>query len=181
MGEQILSETDMAHGLKSVALRCFNVAGAALDGKNGQRTKGATHLIKIACEVACGVRDSLEIFGTDYETPDGTGVRDYIHVEDLADIQVLALKYLEKGGASQILNCGYGQGYSVKQVISAVEKISGKSIQVKHGPRRLGDAASLIADNTKIRELFAWTPKHNNLESICRSALEWEKNLREGS
>jgi len=178
MSEHILRDLDVAHGLKSVALRYFNVAGAALDGTNGQRTKNATHLIKVASEAACGVRDSVGIFGEDYPTPDGTCLRDYIHVEDLADLHVLALKHLEAGGASQALNCGYGRGFSVKEVLDTVKKVSGIQFKTEAKPRRAGDAASLVADSTKIKKLFSWEPKHNDLELICLSAYNWEKRMR---
>ncbi|MBV2167561.1 MAG: UDP-glucose 4-epimerase GalE [Bdellovibrio sp.] len=175
MSENVLRDCEAPHGLKSVCLRYFNVAGASVSGNNGQRTKNATHLIKVASEAACGKRESVGIFGTDYSTPDGTGVRDYIHVEDLADLHVLALKYLSDGGSSQIFNCGYGRGFSVRDVIDTVRKVSGVNFKVIEQPRRAGDAAQLVADSSKIRKAFAWTPKYDNLELICRTAYEWEK------
>lgn len=175
MSENVLRDCEAPHGLKSVCLRYFNVAGASVSGNNGQRTKNATHLIKVASEAACGKRESVGIFGTDYSTPDGTGVRDYIHVEDLADLHVLALKYLSDGGSSQIFNCGYGRGFSVREVIDTVRKVSGVNFKVIEQPRRAGDAAQLVADSSKIRKAFAWTPKYDNLELICRTAYEWEK------
>lgn len=178
MSEQILHDMDKVSGLKSVCLRYFNVAGAAANGENGQRTKDATHLIKVACEAACGIRSSVAIFGSDYSTPDGTGVRDYIHVEDLADVHVLALRYLENGGSTQILNCGYGHGFSVREVIDAIKKVSGSSFVVKNEPRRLGDAGHIVADPSKIKQLFGWIPKKDNLELICLSAYNWEKRRR---
>jgi UDP-glucose 4-epimerase len=151
------------------------LAGAAVDGKTGQRTKDATHLIKVASEAACGRRDSVGIFGTDYSTPDGTGVRDYIHVEDLADLHVLALKYLEAGGSSEIFNCGYGRGFSVRDVINTVREVSGVQFAAKELPRRPGDAAILVADSTKVRKAFGWSPKRNDLHLICKTAFAWEK------
>ncbi|MFP5519889.1 MAG: UDP-glucose 4-epimerase GalE [Bdellovibrionia bacterium] len=176
MSEQILRDCEIPFGLTSVSLRYFNVAGAALNGKNGQRTKDATHLIKVASEAACGKRPSVGVFGTDYPTPDGTGVRDYIHVEDLADLHVLALEYLFKGGKSDIFNCGYGQGASVKQVLKTVQQVSKVDFKIEEKPRRAGDAAMLVADPTKIKKTFGWQPKHNDLELICRSAFEWERS-----
>lgn len=177
MSEQILRDCEAPHGLRSVCLRYFNVAGAAEDGKNGQRTANATHLIKVASQAACGKRASVGIFGTDYPTPDGTGVRDYIHVEDLADLHVLALKYLNEGGKSEIFNCGYGHGFSVREVIDTVKKVSGVDFKVEEQPRRAGDAATLVADSSKVRKAFNWTPQRDNLELICKTAYEWEKKL----
>lgn len=177
MSEQILRDCEAPHGLRSVCLRYFNVAGAAEDGKNGQRTANATHLIKVASQAACGKRASVGIFGTDYPTPDGTGVRDYIHVEDLADLHVLALNYLVEGGKSEIFNCGYGHGFSVREVIDTVKKVSGVDFKVEEQPRRAGDAATLVADSSKVRKAFNWTPKRDNLELICKTAYEWEKKL----
>nr|BFD59373.1 UDP-glucose 4-epimerase GalE [Bdellovibrio sp. CKG001] len=177
MSEQILRDCEKPYGIRSVCLRYFNVAGAAESGQNGQRTKNATHLIKVASEAACGKRASVGIFGTDYPTPDGTGVRDYIHVEDLADLHVLALQYLNEGGKSEIFNCGYGHGFSVREVINTVKKVSGVDFKVEEQPRRAGDAATLVADSSKVRKAFNWTPKRDNLELICRTAYEWEKKL----
>ncbi len=178
MSEQILRDCQGPHGLRSVCLRYFNVAGAALDGSNGQRTKNATHLIKVASEAACGVRESVGIFGTDYPTADGTGVRDYIHVEDLADLHVLAIRYLEKGHGSEIFNCGYGHGFSVRQVIDQVKIVSGVDFKVTEQKRREGDAAQLVADSSKVRKAFDWEPKRADLNLICRTAYEWEKRSR---
>ncbi|UXR63782.1 UDP-glucose 4-epimerase GalE [Bdellovibrio bacteriovorus] len=175
MSEQILRDCEAPHGIRSVCLRYFNVAGAAENGHNGQRTKNATHLIKVASEAACGKRASVGIFGTDYPTPDGTGVRDYIHVEDLADLHVLALQYLNEGGKSEVFNCGYGHGFSVREVIDTVKKVSGVDFKVQEQPRRAGDAATLVADSSKVRKAFNWTPKRDNLELICKTAYEWEK------
>lgn len=174
VSEFILRDCEKPYGLKSVCLRYFNVAGASLDGKNGQRSKDATNLIKVVCETAAGKRDSVGIFGTDYPTPDGTGVRDYIHVEDLADIHVFALKYLEQGGESEIYNCGYGKGFSVREVIENVRKVSGKNFKVIERPRRECDISFSVADSSKIRKAFNWTPKRDNLELICKTAYDWE-------
>jgi UDP-glucose 4-epimerase len=158
-----------------IALRYFNAAGAAFSGELGQATPNATHLIKVACEAACGARDGMAIYGEDYPTPDGSCVRDYIHIEDLAQAHIDALAYLEKGGTSHSLNCGYGQGYSVKQVIDTVKKVSGVDFPVSIEGRRAGDPPELIADNSKIREVLGWMPKFNSLETICETAYSWEK------
>ena len=162
-----------------VALRYFNVAGAHMGGKLGQATPEATHLIKVACQAACGVRDSMSVFGNDYPTPDGTGVRDYIHVDDLASAHLDALAYLSQGNPSTILNCGYGHGYSVKQVIECVKSVSNTDFPVRVEGRRDGDPPELVADNTRIRREFNWKPKYNDLDTICRSAYEWESRLNE--
>ena len=157
-----------------VALRYFNVAGASLDSRIGQATPEATHLIKVACETACGLRDKMSVFGTDYDTPDGTGVRDYIHVVDLANAHVAALGYLRGGGPSAVLNCGYGRGFSVHEVIEMVKQVSGKSFYVQEAPRRPGDPPQLIADPTKLHQTFDWTPEYDDLEGICKTAYQWE-------
>ncbi len=177
MSEQIIRDVDLEFGLKSVILRYFNVAGASQSKKYGQITKNASHLIKIACETACGKRSEMFVTGNDYNTPDGTGVRDYIHVEDLADAHVDAMNYLLKGGSSETLNCGYGHGSSVLEVISTIKKVSGIDFKVLQGPRRVGDADSIVSDNKKIKQILGWTPKRDNLELICKSAYEWEKEL----
>lgn len=157
-----------------VALRYFNVAGAALDGSLGQATPEATHLIKIASELAAGKRDRMAVFGTDYDTSDGTCVRDYIHIEDLAAAHVSALKYLDEGGKSNIYNCGYGKGYSVKQVLSALQKLVGKPLNIVEEPRRAGDPDLLVANNSKILADLNWRPKYQDIELICKTALSWE-------
>ncbi len=158
-----------------IALRYFNAAGASFSGKLGQATPEATHLIKVACEAACGARAGMSIFGEDYPTPDGSCVRDYIHVEDLAQAHLDAINYLGNGGDSHSLNCGYGLGYSVKQVVDTVKKVSGVDFAVKLEGRRAGDPPELIADNSKIRSVLGWVPQHDNLEGICQTAFEWEK------
>ena len=176
--ETLIRDSEIEFGLKSVVLRYFNVAGASASGKFGQLSKNATHLIKIASEAACGKRDSMSITGTDYPTPDGTGVRDYIHVEDLADVHVLALKYLLNGGESEIFNCGYGHGSSVREVVDMVKKVSGVNFKAIEADRRPGDAAQLVADSTKVRRILNWSPKRDSLELICRSAYEFEKSFQ---
>ncbi len=160
-----------------VALRYFNVAGAYNGGMLGQATPEATHLIKVACEAACGKRDGMAIFGTDYDTSDGTCVRDYIHVEDLAEAHLDALDYLSEGGQSTIVNCGYGRGFSVKEVVKTVKEVSGSDFSVSMETRRPGDPPQLIADNSKIKKVFNWQARFDDLETICRTAYEWEKNL----
>ena len=160
--------------LRYVALRYFNVAGARLDGTLGQATPEATHLIKVACEAACGKRDAVSIFGTDYDTPDGTCIRDYIHVEDLAHTHLCALTHLADGGDSQVLNCGYGRGFSVRDVLETVQKVSGREIAIIETGRRSGDPAELVADNRLIGQTLGWAPQHDDLGLICRTAYQWE-------
>jgi len=159
-----------------VALRYFNVAGASLDGTLGQAMAGATHLIKVACEAACGKRPGVTVFGTDYDTADGTCVRDYIHVEDLARAHVDALAYLAAGGASEVFNCGYGWGYSVREVLSTVREVSGVDFPVHEGARRPGDVPMLVASADRIRRVLGWVPRCQSLELICRTAYEWERD-----
>ncbi|OAJ71239.1 UDP-glucose 4-epimerase GalE [Methylobacillus sp. MM3] len=160
-----------------VALRYFNVAGAKLDGKLGQATPNATHLIKVTCEAACGLRESVSIFGTDYPTTDGTCIRDYIHVDDLARAHLDALAYLERKGDSATFNCGYGNGFSVRAVLETVQKVSGVDFLICEEKRRAGDPVSLIANADRIRQVLGWQPKYNDLELICRSAYQWESQL----
>jgi len=180
---KLMSETvlmDAARADKSLSygiLRYFNVAGASRDGKLGQNFPEATHLIKRAAQVVIGQWPYLEIFGTDYETPDGTGVRDYIHVEDLASAHLSALKYLLDGNGSDVFNCGYGRGYSVREVIEAMKTVSGVDFSVKEVPRRAGDPPTLIADNSKILRHFDWKPECDDLALICKTALDWEKRI----
>ena len=161
---------------KYVILRYFNVAGADLDGKIGECHNPETHLIPLVVKTALGKRDSIKIFGDDYDTPDGTCIRDYIHVCDLADAHIQALKYLDEN-RSDIFNCGYGYGYSVKEVVEAVKKVSQVDFKIDMESRRAGDPAVLISDNNKIKTKMNWTPKYNDLELICKTALDWEKNL----
>jgi len=161
-----------------IALRYFNVAGARFDNRLGQATPEATHLIKVACETALGKRDSLAIFGTDYDTPDGTCIRDYIHVEDLATAHIDALQYLADGGPSETLNCGYGRGYSVREVLAAVRSVSGVNFSITEVARRPGDSPQLIADNQRICQVLGWLPQHDDLKEICRTAWEWERHYQ---
>ncbi|MFU8804042.1 MAG: UDP-glucose 4-epimerase GalE [Bradymonadaceae bacterium] len=177
MTEWMLRDVSAATSLRHVALRYFNVAGADPEGRTGQSTPEATHLIKIATQTALGSRESMAIFGTDYATPDGTCVRDYIHVKDLAVAHVLALEHLGEGGPSLLLNCGYGHGFSVREVISAVRSASGVDFEVREGPRRAGDPPALVANSDRLRETLGWTPVHDDLDFIVRTALAWERRL----
>jgi UDP-glucose 4-epimerase len=177
MTEMMLADTAAAHDLIYVALRYFNVAGADPAGRTGQSTKGATHLIKVASETALGKRDAITVYGTDYPTPDGTCIRDYIHVTDLAAAHSEALKHLRVGGRSLVANCGYGQGYSVLEVIETVKRISGRDFKVITGGRRPGDPTAIVADPALIMSEFGWKPRHNDLDEIVRSALAWEEAL----
>lgn len=177
MTEYILKDAAEANkNLKYVILRYFNVAGADIDGRIGQSTKNATHLIKVAAETACGKREKMLVFGQDYDTKDGTCIRDYIHVEDLANAHILALDYL-KNNESDTFNCGYGKGYSVMEVINTMKKVTGIDFKVEITHRRAGDPAELVADNRKILKKLNFTTKYNNLEIICKTAYEWEKRL----
>jgi UDP-glucose 4-epimerase len=160
-----------------VILRYFNVAGCDVAGRIGQSTRNATLLMKVVCEAAAGRRSQVEIFGTDFETPDGTGVRDYIHVEDLVRAHLDALAYLRGGGESIALNCGYGRGYSVREVIAAVERASGATLCVVEQPRRAGDPHFLISDSTRIREVLGWKPRLDDIDLMARSALLWERKF----
>jgi len=175
MTEWMLRDTAAAHDLTYVSLRYFNVAGADPQGRAGQSTRVATHLIKIACEAAAGRRDHVQVFGSDYETPDGTCIRDYIHVSDLADAHLRALDHLLSGGASLVLNCGYGRGLSVLEVLAAVERAAGKPLDVRKAPRRPGDPPALVADAGKLRKALAWQPRLDDLDVIVRTALDWER------
>ncbi len=177
MSEQIIQDFANSSQLKFVILRYFNVAGAEPSGRIGQFGKKADHLVKVACDAALGRRQSASIFGTDFATPDGTGIRDYIHVEDLATAHIDALRYLQAGGESQIFNCGYGQGYSVREVFNAVKEISGIDFPVIEIERRGGDPACVVACADKIREVIGWKPKYNNLQIIVSTALAWEQKL----
>jgi len=179
MTEWMLRDTAAAHNLRYVALRYFNVAGADPEGRSGQSSPVATHLIKIAGQAAVGRRDSIQMFGDDYDTPDGTCVRDYIHVSDLAEAHVLALRHLEGGGGSLTLNCGYGRGYSVREVLDTVARVAGKPLPVRTAPRRAGDPPALVAAAARITETLGWQPRHADLETIVRHALAWEKRLAE--
>ena len=177
MTEWMLRDTHAAHGLNYVALRYFNVAGADPKGRSGQSTPRATHLIKVACQTALGQRESMDVFGDDYETPDGTCLRDYIHVSDLISAHMDALSQLRRGGESGIFNCGYGKGYSVLEVIRAVEKAHGGPIKANRVARRAGDPAVIIAGADRAKAILGWKPKYNDLDTIVASALAWENHL----
>jgi UDP-glucose 4-epimerase len=177
MSEQMLRDLSKNSPLRYVILRYFNVAGAHHRGGYGQRALKSTHLIKVAAEAAMGKRPGLEIFGDDYPTPDGTCVRDFIHIDDLAHAHVEALRYLLEGNKSDTFNCGYGQGYSVKEVIAAMEKTAGKKLAVTKGPRRAGDAVQIVADPKKIKDRLHWQPRFNDLSLIVKHAYDWEVAL----
>jgi UDP-glucose 4-epimerase len=177
MSEWMLRDAAAAHGLRYTALRYFNVAGADPKGRTGQSTPGATHLIKVACETALGKRASMQVFGTDYPTPDGTCIRDYIHVSDLAAAHRLALQRLRAGGASMVANCGYSHGYSVLEVIDSVRRVFGHDFPVVMGDRRAGDAAAVVANSDLARNELGWVPKHDDLTQIVTDALSWERIL----
>ena len=179
MTEMMLRDTAAAHPLRYVALRYFNVSGADPKGRSGQSTPHATHLIKVASQAALGERPYLEVFGTDYPTPDGTCVRDYIHVSDLVRAHLDALRYLRQGGKSEVLNCGYGAGFSVLDVISAVKRVANTDFPVRIADRRPGDPASLVAGAARVHEVLGWEPKLNDLDTIVGHSLGWEKRLRE--
>lgn len=181
MTETMLRDLGKASDMRHVILRYFNVAGSDPDGKIGQSTDQATLLIKVAAEVAVGKREQLYVFGTDYPTSDGTGVRDYIHVDDLADAHIKALDYLREGGDSQTLNCGYGHGYSVREVINAVNRVNGTPIKVIEQDKRAGDPPALIAKADKIRTKLGWKPQYDDLDFIVKTSLEWEKKLLENA
>jgi UDP-glucose 4-epimerase len=177
MIEMILGDTTSAHGLRYVALRYFNVAGADPAGRSGQSTADATHLIKVAVEAALGQRPYLEIYGSDYPTPDGTCVRDYVHVADLVDAHLAALRHLRSGGSNEVLNCGYGRGSSVLDVIAAVDRAANLKLPVHMGRRRLGDVAALVAQADQIKTVLAWHPRFADLDIIVSHALAWERQL----
>jgi len=177
MSEIMLHDAGRAYGLRFVVLRYFNVAGADPKRRTGQSTAGATHLIKVACEAALGKRAKLDVYGTDYPTPDGTCIRDYIHVSDLARAHSAALGYLRRGGESTTLNCGYGRGASVFEVISSVKRVSRRDFPVDIGGRRAGDPASLVADVSRIRSVLDWQPQFQDLDTIVSHALTWEQLL----
>jgi UDP-glucose 4-epimerase len=177
MSEWMLRDLAAASDLRYVALRYFNVAGSDPTAQIGQATKGATLLTKVACEHIVGKRSHVSVFGSDYATPDGTGVRDYIHVEDLAAAHLSALDYLAQGGESVTLNCGYGHGYSVREVLRMVEKVAGQPLQIREEPRRAGDPPSLVAKAERVKSELGWTPRYDDLQAIVSSALQWERKL----
>ncbi|MGI9308200.1 MAG: UDP-glucose 4-epimerase GalE, partial [Gammaproteobacteria bacterium] len=177
MTEWMLRDLGAVSDLNYVILRYFNVAGCDPEQRIGQTTRKATLLTKVACEAAVGKRPQVSIFGTDYATPDGTGVRDYIHVEDLATAHLDALAYLRNGGESTILNCGYGHGYSVREVLAAVEKAHGQALNIIEEPRRAGDPDTLVASADRIRSVLGWEPRYDDLDAIVTSSLNWERHL----
>jgi UDP-glucose 4-epimerase len=177
MTEWMLRDLSAAGGPSYVALRYFNVAGCEPSGTIGQSTPKATLLVKVACEAATGKRPGVAIYGTDYPTPDGTGLRDYIHVEDLATAHLDALTYLRNGGESTVLNCGYGHGYSVREVLAAVAKANGEALNINEEPRRAGDPPELISIAERVRDVLGWTPQFDDLDTIVRTSLEWERKI----
>jgi UDP-glucose 4-epimerase len=177
MTEIMLRDAGSAYGLQHVILRYFNVAGADPQGRTGQSTKAATHLIKVAVETALGLRPKLDVFGKDYPTPDGTCIRDYIHVSDLVQAHADALRYLRSGAPALTLNCGYGHGFSVLDVIEAVKRVSGVDFKVDMAPRRPGDPAQIVAQPERVRSKLGWKPRHDDLSTIVRDALNWEREL----
>lgn len=177
MSELMLRDAAAAHNFRYVALRYFNVAGADILGRTGQSTPAATHLLKIACQTALGKRRAVDVYGTDYPTPDGTGIRDYIHVSDLVAAHLKALEYLREGGEPLVANCGYGQGYSVLEVLETVMRVHGRKFEVNFAPRRPGDATRVVADPTVARQRLDWVPRFDDLDLIVETALKWEDHL----
>ncbi len=178
MVEWMLEDVSKAYDFNYVALRYFNVAGADPKGRSGQSTPNATHLIKVAAQAALGLRPKMQVFGDDYPTPDGSCVRDYIHVSDLARAHMDALRHLRAGKGSLVCNCGYERGFSVLEVIDTVKRVSGVDFPVEIGPRRAGDPSAIVAANARIRNVLGWKPEHDNLEEIVRQALDWERGLK---
>jgi UDP-glucose 4-epimerase len=178
--EWMLRDASAAHDLRHVVLRYFNVAGADPKGRTGQSTPNATHLIKVAVQTALGLRAKMDVFGTDYPTPDGTCVRDYIHVTDLVGAHLAALKHLRAGGQSMVANCGYGHGYSVKEVIDTVREVTRVPFKVDYASRRPGDAAAVVADPTRAKTVLGWKPAHEDLNEIVQAAYAWERRLANG-
>lgn len=179
MTEWMLRDVVAVHDMTYAALRYFNVAGADPKGRVGQSTANATHLIKVACQTALGQRPYIEVFGDDYPTSDGTCIRDYIHVSDLAAAHTAALGYLRKGGDSIVANCGYGHGFSVREVLGAVERVAGHGFEIRQAPRRPGDPASIVSNPARIKSTLDWTPAYDDLDTIVAHALAWEKRLAE--
>jgi UDP-glucose 4-epimerase len=173
----MLADVANVHPMTYGALRYFNVAGADPGGRAGESTVSATHLVKAAAQAALGRRPFMSIFGSDYPTPDGTCVRDYIHVTDLVEAHALLLQHLRRGGRSATLNCGYGRGYSVRQVIEKMREVSGTDFEIREMERRAGDPAAIIARADRVREVIGWQPRHDDLETIVSSALNWERHL----
>ncbi len=180
MGEEMLADAASAYPFRYIVLRYFNVAGADPAGRSGQPNPDATHLISVACQTAAGARASMEIYGTDYDTPDGTCVRDYVHVSDVADAHTAALEHLMRGAESGVFNCGYGLGHSVLDVIAAARLVSGADICVREASRRPGDVPELVCSAQRIQDKLGWSPKHDQLSTIVRTAYEWESRQRDG-
>lgn len=178
MTEMMLADVAAAHDINYGVLRYFNVAGADPQKRSGQSTALATHLIKVACQAALGQREKMGIFGTDFPTPDGTGVRDYIHVTDLADAHALVLEHLRESSENLTINCGYGRGYSVREVVDVVKKVSGVDFVAEEQPRRAGDPPAIVAGADRIRSVLGWTPQHDDLDEIVETALDWERYLQ---
>jgi UDP-glucose 4-epimerase len=178
MSEWLLRDLAAVSDFRYVSLRYFNVAGSDTQARIGQATRKATLLVKVACEAIVGKRTHVSVYGSDYETPDGTGVRDYIHVEDLARAHVDALDYLRRGGETAICNCGYGHGYSVRQVLESVQRVAGKALQIREEARREGDPPTLIARAERVRSLLGWVPRLDDLDAIVTSSLRWEEKLQ---
>jgi UDP-glucose 4-epimerase len=178
VSEWMLRDLAAAGDFRYVSLRYFNVAGSDPQGRIGQSTRAATLLIKVACEAIVGKRPYVSIFGTDYDTPDGTGVRDYVHVEDVARAHVDALDYLRREGTAAVFNCGYSHGYSVREVLESVQRVAGRTLAIRQEPRRAGDPPTLIAQADRIRSQLGWTPQFDNLDAIVDSALRWERKLQ---
>jgi UDP-glucose 4-epimerase len=178
VSEWILRDLAAVSDFRYVSLRYFNVAGSDTQARIGQATRKATLLVKVACEAIVGKRTHVSVYGSDYETPDGTGVRDYIHVEDLARAHVDALDYLRRGGETAVCNCGYGHGYSVRQVLESVQRVAGKALQIREEPRREGDPPTLIARAERVRSLLGWVPRLDDLDAIVSSSLRWEEKLQ---
>lgn len=179
MTEAMIRDVGIAHGLAAAVLRYFNVAGADPQGRTGQSTPNATHLLKLAAQTAIGRRPQLQLFGDDYPTPDGTCVRDYIHVSDLASAHLLALEHVLRTPQQVTLNCGYGRGSSVRDVIAAVERVTGAALPVETVARRAGDAPALVADNSRLLQTLPWTPQYASLDEMARSAIAWERRLNQ--
>jgi UDP-glucose 4-epimerase len=175
----MLRDVAAAHPMRYAVLRYFNVAGADPAMRHGQSTASATHLIKVAVQTALGMRSHMEVYGSDYPTRDGTCIRDYIHVSDLVAAHMQALDHLSEGGESLVVNCGYGHGYSVSEVIDTVRKVSGRPIEARIAPRRAGDPAAIVADSSRIRSRLGWEPQYDDLSRIVEHTLRWETMLRE--